>query len=129
MPMLASFFALISVFILAYSSLMLTTSAGTKGCFSAGWWFVEVDCAGGEQLTVRVSKNTMSQGAVVFCNKMGSFFVGRVKMSIQVDTAYVENRNEIGCGIEPGRYVLRHNFFALDEMSLELPGGATMECI
>ena len=60
---------------------MLTTSAGNKGCLSAGWWFVEVDCDGGEQLTVTVNKRTMSQGSVVFCNKMGSFFVGRVKIS------------------------------------------------
>ena len=60
---------------------MLTTSVGIKGCFSAGWWFVEVDCDGGEQLTVRVNKSTMSQGSVVFCNKMGSFFVGRVTIS------------------------------------------------
>jgi hypothetical protein len=108
---------------------MLTTSAGTKGCFSAGWWFVEVDCAGGEQLTVRVNKSTMSQGAVVFCNKMGSFFLGRVKFSYKWVRRMLSNHNEIGRKIEPGRYVLRHIFFALDEMSLELPGGATMECI
>ena len=46
-----------------------------------------------------------------------------------MDTAHVENHNEIGREFEPARYVLRHIFFALDEMSLEFPGGATMEFI
>ena len=31
--------------------------------------------------------------------------------------------------MKSSRYVLRHIFFGLDEMSLELPGGATMEFI
>ena len=46
-----------------------------------------------------------------------------------MDTAHVENHNEIGRKLEPARYVLRHIFFALDEMSLEFTGGATMEFI
>ena len=46
-----------------------------------------------------------------------------------MDTAHVENHNEIGREFEPARYVLRHIFFALDEMSLEFLGGATMEFI
>ena len=46
-----------------------------------------------------------------------------------MDTAHVENHNEIGREFEPARYVLRHILFALDEMSLEFPCGATMEFI
>ena len=46
-----------------------------------------------------------------------------------MDTAHVENHNEIGREMKSSRYVLRHIFFGLDEMSLELPGGATMEFI
>ena len=40
-----------------------------------------------------------------------------------------ERSRFVECSQSEQSAALRHIFFALDEMSLELPGGATMECI